>query len=75
MDVATFDTRVGGTMSHLPGSAAKAAGKQVRRHHLGRVVAEESFFVEDSDGPLSDGELDRAFAWADSLVHAEGVPT
>ena len=75
VDVATFDTRVGGAVSHLPGSAARAAGKQVRRHHLGRVVAEESFFVEDSDGPLSDGELDRAFAWADSLVHAEGVPT
>ena len=75
VDVATFDTRVGGAVSHLPGSAARAAGKQVRRHHLGRVIAEESFFVEGSDGPLSDGELDRALAWADSLVHTEGAHT
>src|SRR5687768_11782381 len=35
LEVATFDTRVG-SVRHLPGSAAKAAGKEVRRHHLGR---------------------------------------
>jgi hypothetical protein len=75
VDVATFDTRVGGTVRHLPGSAARAAGKQVRRHHLGRLVAEESFYVEDTDGPLSEGELDRAVAWAESLARAEGVHT
>jgi hypothetical protein len=75
VDVATFDTRVGGSMRHLPGSASKAAARQVRRHHLGRLVGEESFYVEDSDGPLADGELDRAFAWADSLVHTEGAHT
>jgi hypothetical protein len=66
--VATFDTRVGGTARHLPGSAAKAAGRQVRRHHLGRLVAEESFFVEELEGPLCAGELDRASAWGESLA-------
>ncbi len=35
VDVATFDTRVG-SVKHLPGSAAKAAGRDVRRHHLGQ---------------------------------------
>ncbi len=68
VDVATFDTRVGGTMQHLPGSAAKAAGRQVRHHHLGRLVATESFYVDDTDGPLSEGELDRARAWGTSLA-------
>lgn len=67
VDVATFDTRVG-KVRHLPGSAAKAAGKEVRRHHLGRLVDTESFYVDDMAGPLLDGELDRARAWADTLA-------
>jgi hypothetical protein len=33
------------------------------------VIADpESFFVEDSEGPLAEGELDRARAWGASLV-------
>jgi hypothetical protein len=65
--VATFDTRVD-TVRHLPGSAAKKAAKEVRRHHLGRVVASESFYVGDTQGPLLDGELARARAWGEELV-------
>ncbi len=64
--VATFDTRVG-KARHLPGSAAKGAAKHVRRHHVGRVVDTESFWVEDMEGPLVDGELDRAVEWGRSL--------
>ena len=62
LDVATFDTRVT-KVKRLPGSAAKAAGKEVRRHHLGRLLTSESFYVEDMKGPLHEGELDRAQAW------------
>lgn len=64
--VATFDTRVA-SVRHLPGSAAKAAAREVRRRHLGRVIATESFYVADTAGPLLDGELDRARAWGISL--------
>lgn len=64
--VATFDTRVA-SVRHLPGSAAKAAAREVRRRHLGQVVATESFYVADTAGPLLDGELDRARAWGTSL--------
>ena len=60
--VATFDTRVG-KVKHLPGSAAKKAAKEVRRHHVGRVVDSESFYVDDMEGPLLDGELERAEEW------------
>ena len=67
LDVATFDTRVV-KVQHWPGSAAKAAGKAVRRHHLGRLVASESFYVEDLKGPLHDGELERARAWGSELA-------
>jgi hypothetical protein len=65
--VATFDTRVD-KVRHLPGSAAKKAAKEVRRHHLGHVVDSESFYVEDMAGPLLDGELDRAQAWGSRLL-------
>lgn len=68
--VATFDTRVG-KVRHLPGSAAKKAAKEVRRHHLGRVVDSESFWVDDMEGPLLDGELDRAEEWGRSLTHRD----
>lgn len=65
--VATFDTRVG-SMRHLPGSAARSAARLVRRRRLGRLVAAESFYVEDMAGPLLDGELDRAREWARGLA-------
>ena len=65
--VATFDTRA--TMvRNLPGSAAKAAVKELRRHHHGRVIDRCSFYVEDSAGPLADGELERAVAWGAELA-------
>ena len=69
--VATFDTRVA-KARHLPGSAARKAGKKVRRHHLGRVVDTESFWVDDLAGPLLDGELDRARAWGRELAASLG---
>lgn len=67
VEVATFDTRVG-SVRHLPGSAAKAAGRDARRHHLGRVVATRSFYVADMAGPLLEGELQRALAWGRELA-------
>ena len=67
LSVATFDTRVD-KVRHLPGSAAKRAAKEVRRHHLGRVVDSESFYVADMEGPLLAGELERAEAWGHELV-------
>lgn len=62
---AAFDTRV--HVPLLPGSAAKAATKIARR--LGfRVTEPESFLVEGYEGPLRDGELDRAAAWGRQLT-------
>ncbi len=66
-EVATFDTRVG-SVRHLPGSAAKAAGKEVRRRHLGRLIATRSFYVDDMAGPLLPGEVERARQWGEELA-------
>ena len=72
--VATFDTRVS-TVRHLPGSAAKAAAKTVRRHGYDLVGHPESFYVHDSEGPLLDGELARATAWGRELAAAVTTTT
>ena len=65
--IATFDTRAE-QVRRLPGSAARAAGRYVARHRLGRVVSTESFYVADAPGPLVDGELERARAWGRTLA-------
>lgn len=64
--VATFDTRVA-SMHRLPGSAARAAARVVRRRHLGHLVGCENFYVTDVSGPLLDGEVDRAREWGRTL--------
>ena len=50
-------------MRHLPGSAAKSAAKAAHRHGYPRASRVESFYVVDVDGPLIDGELERATDW------------
>jgi hypothetical protein len=60
--IATFDTRVA-KMRHLPGSAAKAAAKVAHRQGFERAEYVESFYVDDMEGPLLDGEIARATAW------------
>lgn len=70
--LATFDTRVT-KVRHLPGSAARSAAKVGRKHGLATCAAPESFYVEDVNGPLLEGEAERASEWARSLstlVHA-----
>lgn len=67
MRLATFDTRL-----HWPellaGSAAHTIAKSGERHGAYLAVPPESFFVSSGEGPLVDGELERAGAWADTLV-------
>lgn len=64
--VATFDTRVG-KVRHLPGSAARSAAKAARKHGYGAATKPESFYVDDVEGPLLDGEVERARAWGEQL--------
>jgi hypothetical protein len=65
--MATFDTKVE-SMHHLPGSAARGATKAARRHGYESVAKAESFYVGDIDGPLLDGEIDRARSWGRQLA-------
>lgn len=62
---ATFDTVTG--TGFFSGSAAKGVQKRLRRHQVD-VVARESFLVTATEGPLADGELDRAERWGATLA-------
>lgn len=61
-----FDTRFEKS-AILTGSAAKTMAKKLKK--LGYTIATEpeSFFVLDSEGPLKEGELDRARKWGSSI--------
>lgn len=63
---AAFDTRLDKS-PWLTGVASHAIAKRLRRHGY-EVVGSESFLVEDSEGPLEQGELDRARAWGAELA-------
>ncbi|GAA2740752.1 flavodoxin family protein [Kitasatospora cinereorecta] len=62
---AAFDTRADFRMS---GGAATGIARRLSHHHYDVVVEPEGFVVEDTEGPLRAGELDRAKAWGAGLV-------
>lgn len=60
---AAFDTRID-KPAILVGSAARTLARRLSGKGFELVAPAESFFVHDSDGPLADGELERAREWA-----------
>jgi hypothetical protein len=63
---AAFDTKV--KRPKLPGSAARAAQKQLRRAGFRPVVPAANFYVGGTPGPLTGGETERARAWGERLA-------
>ncbi len=63
---ATFDTRLDRSPT-LTGTAARGIGRRLRRRGYD-VVGSESFLVEDAEGPLEEGEVERARAWGEQLA-------
>jgi flavodoxin len=66
--VAAFDTRI--AKPRIPGSAARAAEKRLRKLGFRVAVASESFYVTGTAGPLVEGEEERARAWGEKLGDA-----
>jgi hypothetical protein len=64
---AAFDTRLDRSPL-LTGAAARGIAKRLRRRGYEVIADPESFLVEDPEGPLAEGELERARAWGESLV-------
>jgi flavodoxin len=69
IQAAAFDTRFA-KARWLTGSAARVIARRLGRLGFHLVGGAESFFVAHSEGPLLDGELDRAAVWADTLAGA-----
>jgi hypothetical protein len=62
---AAFDTRAAAPMS---GGAAHGIAHRLRAHGYDLVAEPTGFVIEGgADGPLRDGELDRARAWGTTL--------
>lgn len=70
--VATFDTRV--DQPRLPGSAAKAAKHELRSLGFDTELKQQTFRVHGYEGPLLDGELERASNWADEVLAQTASP-
>jgi flavodoxin len=64
---AAFDTRFG-KPRWLTGSAALRIARRLRRSGYRLVAPPESFFVLHTEGPLRDGEEDRARMWGTELA-------
>jgi hypothetical protein len=63
---AAFDTRV--RRPRVSGSAAKAADRRLRGRGLSPAAGPETFWVLGSQGPLADGEVQRARDWGVTLA-------
>ena len=68
---AAFDTRT--RRLWVPGSAARAARRRLRRLGFVTSAKPKSFYVTGTPGPLADGELQRARAWGQHLGAAYAV--
>lgn len=81
VEVTGFDTRIdsraqGFMLRTFMGFLGYAAGRIARQLETkgGRLVKEpHGFFVEDKEGPLGEGERERAAEWASSIARAKAA--
>ncbi len=66
--VAAFDTRVAAKLAKIFGYAAGKIADNLKSKGGNLVAPATGFIVQKSQGPLKEGELERAAAWAKTLV-------
>ena len=66
--VASFDTRVKNWIAKLFGWAAGRLAAALKARGADLIAPGEGFLVKATKGPLVEGELERAAAWAKDLV-------
>lgn len=80
--IAAFDTRVAlesihnkllKGMVHLGGYAAKPIANRLCKKGAIQIIEPEGFYVMDTEGPLKDGELERAEAWGRKIKELAGM--
>lgn len=68
--VAAFDTRLPGRLVGLFGYAAGRIADSLKRKGAMLTAPPAGFYVRGREGPLKEGELERAAAWAKQLITA-----
>ena len=66
--VAGFDTRLTNTWARIFGFAARGIANGLKKKGGTLVASPEAFYVEGSEGPLKEGELERAATWAKEIA-------
>ena len=71
VNVAAFDTRMTNKLITMFGVAAPKIAKALKQRGGTLVGTPEGFFVTGGEGPLKEGEVERAAIWAKGLVGNE----
>lgn len=66
--VAAFDTRSTNKLVSIFGYAAGRIGNSLKSKGGSLVVSPEGFYVKGTQGPLKEGELERAAAWGKGII-------
>lgn len=70
INVAVFDTRLTTRLVRIFGYAAGRIADSLKRNGGTLIASPEGFFVKGKEGPLKEGELERAASWAKGIVAA-----
>jgi len=65
--VAAFDTRLTTRLVGIFGYAAARIANSLKRNGGTLIASPEGFFVKGKEGPLKEGELERAARWAKEI--------
>jgi flavodoxin len=68
--VAAFDTRLPARWVRIFGFAAGKIGDILTRKGGDLAASPEGFFVEATEGPLKEGERERAAGWAERIIQS-----
>ncbi len=67
ISVAAFDTRLSTRLARIFGYAAGRIARALEKKGGNLVVPPEGFLVTGTEGPLAEGEVERAGAWARAI--------
>ena len=68
INVAAFDTRFSTRWVGIFGYAAGKIADSLKKNGATLIASPEAFFVKGKEGPLKEGELERAASWAKEIA-------
>jgi flavodoxin I len=71
ISVAAFDTRSQAKLARVFGNAAGRIAGHLKKKGGNLIASPEGFFVTGTKGPLKEGELERAAAWAKGMLESK----